>query len=174
MGKSPFPVLDAQRYSGTRDALHAYSRILGGWAKACRTRRKHWWHASLRPSLAGVTTGVIYADVDFEIELNFRASALQVSTAVGESMQAELTGQPAGELATRVGEFLESVGVSLRPDATASQLDSAQSFSGYSPMEADGLARALSAVSAALTDFRAGVPEETSPSLLLRHRVSLA
>ena len=79
-----FPALDPDAIAPTRDALHAHGGILGGWMSTCRTRRKHWWHASLRPSLTGVTTGVIHAEVDFEIGLDFRSSLLTVATAPGE------------------------------------------------------------------------------------------
>ena len=56
-----FPALDVDAIEDTRDALHAYSRVLGDCLKASRSKRKHWWHASLRPSLTGLTTGVVHA-----------------------------------------------------------------------------------------------------------------
>ena len=64
--------------AGTRDALHAYAGILGDWLKSCRPRRKHWWHASLRPSLAGLSTGVVHAGTEFELELDLRATRQRV------------------------------------------------------------------------------------------------
>jgi hypothetical protein len=71
-----FHALDTASMGQTRDALHAYSRILGDCLKRCRTRCKPWWHASLRPALAGLSTGVVYSRCDFELELNFRESLL--------------------------------------------------------------------------------------------------
>jgi len=172
-----FPLLEAEQFSDTRDALHAYARVLGIWLSTCRARRKHWWHASLRISLTGVTTGVIHSDVDFEIELNLRESALSVRTVVGEQMWVDLHGQPAQELADRVRRFLESAGVSERP-ADISREDrshgNGRSFTGYLPEEANKLGRALSAVSTALTNFRAGVREETSPIQLWPHHFDVA
>jgi len=47
------PGLQGPGVSETRDAKHAHSKILGDWLKACRPKRKHWWHASLRPTLPG-------------------------------------------------------------------------------------------------------------------------
>ena len=68
MADDKFPVLDATALDATRQALHAYSKVAGAWAKVTRKKRKHWWHASLRPSLYGMTTGVLYGDTDFEID----------------------------------------------------------------------------------------------------------
>ena len=84
MATKHFPLLDEQTIAATRDGLHAYSRILGAWLKSCRTKRKHWWHASLRPSLNGLTTGVINGEIDFEIELDLRNSRLLIRTATGD------------------------------------------------------------------------------------------
>jgi hypothetical protein len=171
-----FPDLDPQDYAATRDALHAYSRILSGWMTSCRAQRKHWWHASLRPSLVGVTTGVIHADVDFEIELNIRESALCVATAVGKAMREDLYGQSAGEVSAKVGEFLNSAGVSIPPEGAVAKRSpgSDASFPAYSAEVANKLARVLSGVSAALTAFRAGIREETSPIGLWPHHFDLA
>ncbi len=80
MTKPRFPSLDPQAIAVTRDALHAYARVLGDWTSSCRLKRKHWWHASLRPSLNGLATGVIHAGVDFELDLNLRESLLQGRT----------------------------------------------------------------------------------------------
>lgn len=178
MSKHSFPALDPDEFSATRDAFHAYAGTLGGWASTCRAQRKHWWHASLRPSLNGVTTGVIYADnVHFEIELNFRESRLLVCTATGETLSIELHGQTAAEPANQIREFLQIAGVSDELANTATSAKSANremQFANYSPEQANKLARALSAVAAALVSFRAGVQEETSPIQLWPHHFDLA
>ena len=82
MSKDQFPLLNDAALPATRDALHGYARVLGNWLKSCRTQRKHWWHASLRPSLSGLSTGVVHAGVDFELELNMRDSLLAGRTAL--------------------------------------------------------------------------------------------
>jgi len=172
-----FPQLDPDAITATRNALHAYSRVLGDWLKTSRVRRKHWWHASLRPSLTGLTTGVIHGDIDFEIEMDLRESALSVRTAMGERMWEELRGQPAEELATRVDRFLQAAGVSERPQGIAGDTeapDVANDLSGYSPEEASKLARALNEVSAAMVSFRAGIREETSPIQVWPHHFDLS
>ena len=107
-----FPSLDAHAIGGTREALHAYSRVVGAWLKTCRPVRKHWWHASLRPSLSGLSTGVIHAGVDIELELNLIESQLRGHTSAGERMTESLHGQSPLELASRIQEFMVAAGVS--------------------------------------------------------------
>jgi hypothetical protein len=171
-----FPALDPNSIVATRDALHAYARILGDWLKSTRARRKHWWHASLRPSLAGLTTGVIHSNIDFEIELDLQASAIKVSVSNGERMCEELHGQPANEVAASIRRFLESSGVSAGPEGVAVGDDAAGAagFSDYSSDTAKDLGSALGAVSAALVNFRAGIREESSPIQVWPHHFDLS
>lgn len=103
----------------TRDVLHAYSRILGDCLKRCRSKRKHWWHASLRPSLTGLSTGVVYSRRDFELELNFRESLLCGRTETAASLAEKLEGQVVPELAARVAGFLMDNGVDEKQAAGA-------------------------------------------------------
>ncbi len=163
---SRFPVLDVDAMRETRDALHACSRVLGDTLKASRSKRKHWWHASLRPSLTGLTTGVVHATVDFEIELSFRDSELLVRKANGAQAQESLRGQSAADVA----DFLRTAGIREgEPDAAATE-----QFAGYSPTEAQKLGQALSAVTAAMVAFRATIREETSPIQLWPHHFDLS
>lgn len=165
-----FPDLDMQSIRCTRDALHAYARVLGDTLKAQRSRRKHWWHASLRPSLAGLTTGVVYGDVDYEIELNLRESVLIVRTASGGHLREELHGQPAAEIAANLTSVLQSVGV-VGVDSVSGGDDA---FADFSSAAASTLGQALNSVSAAMVSFRAGIREETSPIQVWPHHFDLS
>ncbi len=150
----------------TRDALHAYSRVLGDRLKVARAERKHWWHASLRPSLTGLTTGVVHADVDYEVELNLRDSVLAVRRANGERVRESLHGQSAAD----VEALLQSAGLDA-PEPGSATVDE---FPGYTPEEALKLGQVLSAVTAAMVAFRAGIREETSPIQLWPHHFDLS
>ncbi len=175
MTTQQFPDLDPQSLAATREALHAYARVLGDWMTTCRPKRKHWWHASLRPSLNGLTTDVIHAGIDFELELNLREGLLQGQTSIGEQLTEEIHGQPAAELAARIRDFLIVAGIDDRLAAEKSNdNDSEDVFAGYSAEHAYNLARALSSVSAAMESFRAGIREETSPIQLWPHHFDLA
>ena len=173
MALQNFPNLDPSAITGTRDALHAYSRVLGVWLKTCQTKRKHWWHASLRPSLSGLTTGVIHAGFDFELELNLSESLLIGRTSSGERLTEKLHGQSAKNLALGIEEFMVAAGID---SSCVPQVDdeATAEFAGFNNEDAFKLGRAINAVSAALELFRSGIREETSPIQLWPHHFDLS
>jgi hypothetical protein len=170
-----FPKLDDSSIAVTRDALHAYARVLGDWLKHCRSKRKHWWHASLRPSLNGLTTGVVHAGIDFELELNLRESLLLGRTSAGEQLSETIHGQPASELAGSIERFLIANGLDkqLSPEKKDSKANTA-AHPDYSAEHAYTIARGLNSVSTAMEVFRAGIREETSPIQLWPHHFDLS
>ena len=134
MSTQRFPELNPDTIRVTRDALHAYARILGDWLKSARARRKHWWHASLRPSLTGLTTGVVRAGADFELELDFIASQLRVRTTQGDVTE-DLTGQSAASVASWLDETL--AGLEVDPAlAPGDKVRGKETFSDYSTVQA--------------------------------------
>ena len=168
----PFPDIDPAAVGPTRDALHDYARVLGAWLKACRPRRSHWWHASLRPSLTGLTTGVVHAGITFELELDLRASRLRARTPLGEEWTEALTGQSAVDLAAGVHTYLTGEGIDLEcvPDTEFSS----ESHDGFSSEQASRIAGAINSVSGAMSRFRAGLAEETSPIQVWPHHFDLS
>lgn len=173
MKNTDLPCLDPDDIHATRAALHAYSRILGGWLKSCRPMRKHWWHSSLRPSLRGLTTGVIHAGIDFEIELDLGNSLLQVQTAGGSSFSEPLHGQAAGRVAQQIGEFLLQNGIDICQAPKSFDVDTNLPV-GYSTEVAIDMGNALSTVSTALKIFQAGIREESSPVQFWPHHFDLS
>jgi hypothetical protein len=170
-----FPPIEDVSMAPTRDALHAYARVLGAWLKTCRPRRKHWWHASLRPSLNGLTTGVVHSDIDFEMELDLRASRLQIRTASGEHHSEPLVGQSAHRLAASVSDSLTTSGIDSELAATIGDgFEPGDGFDGYSGGQASLLADVLGDVTAGLQQFRAGIREETSPIQVWPHHFDLS
>lgn len=159
--------------SATRDAIHAYSRILGGWLKKARLKRKHWWHISLRPSLNGLTTDVIYGNPDFEIELDLQQSQLLVTTGNHQQLAEALTGQAPAILADKIKSFLMDHGVdsALVPDiADEMQAD----HPGYASDDSIIIFEILRFVSKQMEIFRASIREETSPIQLWPHHFDLS
>jgi hypothetical protein len=167
------PELDFQAFRSTREAVHGYARILGSVLKSCRPRRKHWWHASLRPSLTGLTTGVVNAGTDFELELNLRDSQLNGWTADGAKITEALQGQPASKLATQICEFLIASGIDEDTISNVVEHNDVE-FDAYSNEHAGNMGLVLNFVAAALAKFRAGIREETSPIQLWPHHFDLS
>ncbi len=170
-----FPTLDHSFIVVTREALHSYARVLGDWLKRCRFKRKHWWHASLRPSLNGLTTGVVHAGIDFELELNLRESLLHGRTSTGRQLSEKLHGQPACELADRIEHFLVANGIDeqLVPEKNDSN-ETTTAHPAYSAEHAHRIARVLNSVVTVMEIFRAGIREETSPIQLWPHHFDLS
>jgi hypothetical protein len=168
-----FPALDnSAAFLETRDAMHAYARVLGDCLKARRGKRKHWWHASLRPSLNGLTTGVVRATTDFEIELDFCRASLHARASNGNAVDVELEGQSAAEIAVALSEFMSANGVADVELADADRSDLA--WPAFSRSHADSMGQVLRSVAAAMEAFRAGVREETSPIQLWPHHFDLS
>ncbi len=165
-----FPPLDRTQLEPTRDALHAYAQLLGAWLKQCRPKRKHWWHASLRPSVHGLTTGVVDGPVAFELELDLTHSRLHGTTATGARLTAPLEGQNAAELSRVVARFLADAGVDPgqqpEPPETA-DFD-------YRADQAAIMGTALRAIAGALAELRASIAEETSPIQVWPHHFDLS
>lgn len=173
MSESLFPALENSVASlETRDAMHAYARVLGDCLKAGRSKRKHWWHASLRPSLNGLTTGVVRATTDFELELDFRRASLHARTSNGNAVDVELDGRSAAEIAVVLGDFLSVNGVA---DAGLADADRSELvWPALSRSHAESMGQVLRSVAAAMETFRAGIREETSPIQLWPHHFDLS
>ena len=172
MADTKFPELDSLALDATRQAIHEYARVAGAWAKATRKKRKHWWHASLRPSLYGMTTGVVYGDTDFEVDLDIASSNAHVRTCTSTFTQ-RLEGQSSAELAGKIHDALLAAGVdpALAPEG---DIGSTDVYSGYSARQANLMHRTIGSVTAVLEDFRAGIREEKSPIQIWPHHFDLS
>ncbi len=172
MPDARFPALDPGELDATRLAVHAYARVAGAWAKAKRRKRKHWWHASLRPSLYGLTTGVIYGSTDFEIELDLASSRLHVRTCTS-TISEPLQGQSSADAAATINMALQAAGISggPTPDLTFVSDDT---YPDFSADLANRMHRVIGSVAAALEDFRAGIREENSPIQVWPHHFDVS
>lgn len=167
-----FPPLDPAALNETRRAVHAYSRVMGAWCKAARKKRKHWWHASLRPSLCGLTTGVIYGPADFEVELDLAASRVDLRTSTSPVSE-RLHGQSSAQVAATLRNALLAFGVD-EDRVPGADVASDAEYAGYSADQANLMHRAIGSVAAALEDFRAGIREEKSPIQIWPHHFDLS
>ncbi len=173
MPRADFPDLRLSDVSATRAALHAYSKILGGLLKHYRSRRKHWWHISLRPSLYGLSTGPVRTKDDFEADLDLRVSALHMRMLSGDRAEIPLTGQPASDVWAQVRDFLGGR-VSDVEKLPAPVDGTEKAFDGYSRDNASLLGRVIGTVAASLEVFRNSIREETSPVQLWPHHFDVA
>jgi hypothetical protein len=111
MKTQAFPILDATAIGPTLNAVHAYAQVLGDWLGSSLPRRKHWWQLTVKPSVRGVSTGLVQAGIDFELELELAQDRLRGRVAGGEELSEPLAGRPAKELAGIVQSFLIDNGI---------------------------------------------------------------
>ncbi len=167
-----FPRLEPASLPDTRNALTAWSRVIGDLLKRCRPRRRHWWHASLRPSVRGLTTGPIRATVDFEVELDLMASRARLQAPGGDASM-DLSGQPADELSTWLEEALLQIGVAI-PGSPGAATSRQNRLAGYDAGQATTIHAAFAAVAAAMEKFRATLRQEASPIQVWPHHFDLS
>ena len=170
-----FPKLDPLAIRPTLNAVHAYTQVLGDWLGAGLPRRKHWWNLSVRPSVEGISTGLVQMGVDFQLELALGRDRLEGQVAGGGSFSEPLGGRPSRELAEIVRSFLADHGIDpeLIPAQKNRQRDALET-PAYSVEIAETLGVALRSVNAALSKFRAGIREETSPIQIWPHHFDLS
>ncbi len=82
--KSIFPPLPLDEWEGTKETLHRYAQIVGKVRLGCCAPRNHWWNVTLHVSSRGLSTGPNpYGDLTFEVDFDFLAHELKVSTSEG-------------------------------------------------------------------------------------------
>ena len=170
-----FPQLDASAIVATRDAVHAYAQVLGDWRAACLPRQKHWWQITVYPSIRGLTSGVVQADINFELEIDLQADRLLGQVAGGGTLSEPLGGRMAVELAGIVQSFLLENGIDPKfIPADKKRKSYSRTTPGYSPEIAASLGSVWRSVHATLGKFRAGICEETSSIQIWPHHLDLA
>lgn len=71
MTHNTFPPLPLSSWRATRDTLAGYSQVVGKIRRALTPPQKHWWHASLHVSAAGLTTTPVWSGSQmFEVVLD--------------------------------------------------------------------------------------------------------
>jgi hypothetical protein len=174
MTEPAFPNLDATAIGPTLNAVHAYTQVLGDWLGSSLARRKHWWQLTVKPSIGGISTGLVQAGIDFELELELGQDRLRGRVTSGQELSEPLTGRPAKELAEIVQSFLIDNGIDseLIPADKGRERD-AQATPAYSVEIAETLGGALRSVNAAMSTFQASIREETSPVQIWPHHFDL-
>jgi hypothetical protein len=157
-------------------------------------RRKHWWHASLRVTEGGFTTGEIpaperdrdhidrdhvdrdHGDRDhrdrdlFEINLDLQQHRLMITTSWGVWWEMPVSGQPPMIFCNQVQAALETMGIFVEFDR--SDLEAVDT--PYDASSAGAYAHALSSINAVMNRFKSELSGETSPVQFWPHHFDLA
>lgn len=95
------PPLDGDKWTEARDALHAYTRVLGKIRAALAPAQKHSWHASVRTYARGISTPPIHTKWGaFEIRLDLIDCHASIIASDGRAGRLRLASLPANRMAT--------------------------------------------------------------------------
>jgi len=102
-----WPVLSYEKGKATYETMHMWTQIVGKIKLALLPWINHSWHVTLHISPTGLSTLLIpYTNKHFQIDFNFIAHQLEITTSHGESSTFSLMGI---SVATSTISFLTSL-----------------------------------------------------------------
>lgn len=172
MAKITFPPLPLDSLQPARDTMQSYAQVLGRVRRTFAPDQKHWWHISLHTTASGLTTTPIqFGSLIFELQLDFCAHELLISTNLGERFEIPLEGQSPAEFCTEVCDALATWGI-YPADKLAKFEDDTPGI--YDKTAVATFWTAFSQIDAIFKTFKASLREETSPVQLWPHHFDLA
>lgn len=171
MTETSFPLLSGSAWLATKEALHAYSKVLGAYRAALAPRQKHWWHISLLPCITGMRTQTLRTDdTYFELTLNLAQSRVEVRTQDAEH-NISLHGQSAAVLREEVDDFLSKQAIMVSIDDGKV---SSEHHREYAETEARHFSAALQRIAHNLNIVKGEQRKETSPVQIWPHHCDLS
>jgi hypothetical protein len=165
-----FPEIAAD-WSETRRLLQAYARILGQIRRQLSPAHKHWWHASLRPTAIGLSTGpLIVGDTAYELVQDFTLHQILITNSRGESLREPMLGQSPRAFGADLRRRLQTLGLEIELDEAG--LD--ESDGRYRLEDAAAWWRSVLVATSVFERFGAEQREEISPVQLWPHHFDLA
>ena len=166
------PTLDGQAWSAARDAIHAYSKVLGAIRAAITPRERHWSNVSLRTHARGLTTTVMHTPWGaVEIRLDLLDGHATLMSSDGRAKRMLLADLPPSRLATYFIARLAGWGITADIDPESFG-DATLPKSCLPQMRS--LFNVLLWVDGLLSRFRAEQSNETSVVQLWPHHFDIA
>lgn len=168
-----FPPLPLDRWRETRDTLHGYARLLGKIRRAETPPQKHWWHASLRAAVSGLTTTPIRSgDLTYALTLDLTHHHLLLQTSHGQRVSIPLEGQSLLALRDAVLTGMAELGLQMPGFNLAEFAD--ETAGTYDRGAVETYWHGLSQIDMELKGFRHSFRGESSPVQLWPHHFDLA
>lgn len=169
-----FPVL--REWETTRNALHAYTKVLGAIRASFSEPHPKWWHVSLRPYTSGLsTTNIPHPSKEgqtFSISLELRNHYVLFSNSEGFVEQIRISDGPSpNQLFDGLCKMMVEDGIECQADN--SKFENAEQ-QDYSIDKAEKYFLALSRSVNVMHEIKAGVRLETSPVQLWPHHFDLS
>ena len=110
-GHAAWPSLPLAQWNDTRDTLQRWLQVIGKTRLALSPPVNHWWHVALYPTARGLTTSPMpYDGRLLEVELDFIAHDLLVSTSDGVTRAMPLVPRSVADFYREYTSLLESLG----------------------------------------------------------------
>lgn len=115
--KQLFPALPLEEWEETKNTLHLFLQIVGKIRLATFPKKNHWWHVPFYVTSRGLGTGPIpYADFIYDMEFNFNAHVLTISSSSGSLKSIPLYGKTVATFYKEVLDNLSLLGVNVHID----------------------------------------------------------
>jgi hypothetical protein len=165
-----WPALPYERWSDTLATLHLWTQIVGKVRLTQSPWVNHSWHVTLYVTSRGLTTSPIpYGTRTFEIEFDFLAHRLTITTGEGREADLPLQPQTVASFYARLMEVLRSLDIEVRIHATPNEIADAIPFArdethrAYDPVYANRFWRVLVQADRVLKIFRSRFAGKCSP-----------
>jgi len=177
-----WPELRVSEWSNTRDTLQLWTQIVGKVRMVNEPLVNHWWNVPLYVTARGLTTSLISHPngLGFEIEFDFLADRLQITTSSGGRRAMNLEAGPVGEFYFQMMGLLDDLGVSTRIWPVPVEIPGAIPFPDdtvhceYDPRHARSFWLLLVQIVRVFTQFRARFVGKASPVHLFWGALDLA
>jgi hypothetical protein len=108
-----WPAIPVAGWRQTRDTLHLYTQVVGKIRLANEPLANHWWNTTLYVTARGLTTSLMPhpSGRAFQIDFDFVAHRLDVTTVDGEQRSVPLEPRPVADFYADVMRVLGELGV---------------------------------------------------------------
>ncbi len=165
-----WPALPFAEWKDTYATLHMWTQIVGKVRLALGPNVNHYWGVAMYVTARGLTTSAIPYDKGiFEVQFDFVAHSLEITTSLGESRAFSLIPRTVAQFYAEFMEALHSLGIDVKvwdmpvevPNPVRFDLD--KNHASYDREYAHSFWQILASVNPVFQEFRAGFLGKCSP-----------